>query len=77
MTVNKPAGYSVEVELQIVSPSHVDASLQQRLAQIRNELLGLREMQHDARTKVQEALRQIQQSNALRREDFERWLRPR
>ncbi len=72
VTWNKPLGVSGDVELQIVSKSQLDAILQLQLAKTRDGILALREQQHEARTRVQEALQRLRQSNALRREDLER-----
>ena len=72
VTLNKPPGLSPEIELQIVSKGHLEASVQQTLAQMRNDLLQLREAQHEARTKVQEVLKQLPQPNPPRRDDVER-----
>ena len=72
VTFNKPPGLSPEIELQIVSTTNLDASLQQALAQMRNELLLLRELQQDARLKVQEALKHLEQSGRLDRDQIER-----
>jgi hypothetical protein len=72
VTLNKPGGASPEVELQIVSKAQIDAALQQALAQMRGELLLLRELQNDARTKVSEELKKLQQSGRLQRDELER-----
>ena len=72
VTWNKPPGVSGEVELQIASKSQLDATLQQQLAQMRNEIIALMELQHESRTRVQDALQRVRQSSGLRREDLER-----
>lgn len=69
---NKPPGVSGHVDLQIVSRSQLDAVFQQQLAQMRNELLELKEMQSEARMRVLEAQQRLRQSGALTREDLER-----
>jgi DNA repair exonuclease SbcCD ATPase subunit len=74
-TWNKPIGVSGEVDLQIVSKSQLDAALQLQLAQMRNEIVALNGMQHEARTRLQEALQRLRQFGSLRREDLERLLK--
>jgi len=72
VTFGKPPGYSSEIELQIVSKAHLEAALQQKLSQMRNELLLLHDQQRDARTRVIEALKQLQDSGQLQRTELER-----
>ena len=72
VTFNKPAGYSDTVELSIVAKAQIDAVLQQALAQVRNELLLLRDLQKESRQQVLEALRALEKSGALDRTQSER-----
>jgi hypothetical protein len=70
-TVNpiKLPGRSHEIELQIVGRSQLEGVVQQALANLRGELLQIKEMEREARTKVQEAIKQQRQSGNLRDED--------
>lgn len=72
VTWNKPIGATDKIDLQIVSKSQLDAILQLQLAQMRNEIYTLAAMQHEARTRVQDAQRRLRQSDHLTREDLER-----
>jgi hypothetical protein len=71
VTVFKQPGRSHEIEILVVSGSHLDMLLQQAQQQLRNEFLQLKEQQREARSRVQEAIRQTREG-ALRPEDLEK-----
>ena len=68
----KPPGRSHEIELIIVSKQDLEAVVQEAQGDIRDELLRLHAQQRDARTKVQEAIQQVRNTNQLRPEDLDR-----
>jgi hypothetical protein len=74
VTLFKAPGRSHEIELQIVNPDELDTILQQAQGNLRAEFLQMKELQRDARSKVQDALRQLQRSGQLRQEDIEKLL---
>ena len=70
----KQPGRSHEIELQIVGRSQLEAVVQQALANLRGELLHMHELEREARSKVQEAIKQQERSGTLRPEDHEKIL---
>lgn len=71
VTLFKQPGRSHEIEIQIVGLSHLDMLLQQAQLQLRNEFLQMKESQREARTHVQDALRQAKEGK-LRPENLEK-----
>ncbi len=68
----KASGRSHEVELLVVSKTHLEDVENETQADIRNELLRLHGQQKDARAKVQEALGQLRTNGKMRPEDAEK-----
>src|SRR5262249_10376173 len=74
VTGDKAPGRSHEVELHIVSAATLEAMLQQEQANIRANLLRLKQWQVEAREKVADAKVQKETTGKLRPEDLERLL---
>lgn len=72
ITVGKPAGYSPLIEIRIVSRAAIEADIQRELTPLRDELMQLRDLQRDARSKVREGLKVLEQADRLNREQLER-----
>jgi hypothetical protein len=74
VTGDKQPGRSHEVELKIVSPATLESMLQQEQANIRANLLRLKQWQQEARERVETAKTQKENTGKLRPEDQERLL---
>ncbi len=68
VTYAKPLGLSDPIDIPVVSPSQIDGLLQKWLAQTRNDLLLLHELQQQARQKAAEVLRALGKSDRLNTE---------
>jgi len=56
VTWNKPAGVSETAEISIVSPDQIEAALLKKLAQLRNDLLMIRDQQTIARQRLRDLI---------------------
>lgn len=65
VTYAKPPGLSEVVDIPIVAPSQIDALLQKWLAQTRNDLLLLHELQQQARQKAADVARALGKAERL------------
>ncbi len=68
----KGPGRSHEIELLIVTKQDLEAVEQQGQSDLRTELLRLQALQHEARTRVQEAIQQARNTGKLRPEDLDK-----
>ncbi len=71
VTLDKKPGRSHEVEIRIIGPAALEALLNQAQAQVRQELLRLREQERAARQKVAAVEKQWRNVGQLKREDLD------